>query len=81
MPMLDKIDLELKAKIAERIKNLREETGKKQSMFATQHDKDRQTLNRWETGRGATIYTINKLCIEFGITLQEFFDDPIFGGK
>jgi transcriptional regulator with XRE-family HTH domain len=78
MPTLDNIDIALKEKIARRIKSLRESSGKKQSAFASDTEKDRQTLSRWETGRGATIYTINKLCKELGISLSQFFDDPIF---
>jgi len=78
MAKLDKIDSDLKVKIAQRIKALREESGKTQSIFAKNNLKDRQTLSRWETGRGASIYTINKLCKEFNITISEFFDDPLF---
>ncbi len=78
MAKLDSIDLDLKARIAKRIKNLRESTGENQSQFASAYDKDRQTLNRWETGRGATIYTINKFCAELKISLSDFFDDPLF---
>ncbi len=81
MPKLDDIDLALKEKIARRIKGLRERSGKNQSTFASDAEKDRQTLSRWETGRGATIYTINKFCKEIGISLSKFFDDPIFKEK
>jgi len=76
--MLDKSDIALKAKIALRIKKLREATGKNQARFATDADKDRQTFSRWETGRGATIYTVNKICKELNISLSDFFNDPIF---
>jgi len=81
MPKLDNNDILLKGKIAKRIKSLRENSGKNQSTFASDSEKDRQTLSRWETGRGATIYTINKFCKEIGISLSKFFDDPIFKEK
>ncbi|WP_133176731.1 helix-turn-helix domain-containing protein [Terrimonas sp.] len=50
MPKLDNIDLVLKEKIARRIKDLRERSGKNQLTFASDAEKDRQTLSRWETG-------------------------------
>jgi hypothetical protein len=66
---LDKIDKDLKEAIAIRITELREGTGKN------------QTQNRFEKGRGATIYTINKFCIALGITIAYFFDSPLFEKK
>jgi len=78
MAQLDKIDLILKKKIAERIRKLRQEKGGNQSALAKQTFRDRQTISRWETGRGVSIYTINKLCKEFKISLAEFFDDEVF---
>jgi len=78
MGALDKTDIQLREKISKRITALRKATGKNQSAFSKEAQIDRQTQNRWEKGRGATIYTINKLCIEIGITLKEFFDDPMF---
>lgn len=75
---LDKIDIELRDKIAERIKELRESSGKNQSEFALELGVDKQTLHRLESGRGATIYSINKFCKVRGITLSEFFDSGVF---
>lgn len=75
---LDKIDIELREKIAERIKELRESSGKSQTEFAYDLGIDKQTLYRLETGRGATIYSINKFCRIRGITLSQFFDSSIF---
>ena len=75
---LDNIDVELREKIAERIKELRESSGKNQTEFAYDLGIDKQTLYRLETGRGATIYSINKFCKIRGITLSQFFDSPIF---
>lgn len=75
---LDKIDIELRDKIAQRIKELRESSGKNQTEFALELGIDKQTLHRLETGRGATIYSINKFCKVRAITLTQFFDSPIF---
>jgi transcriptional regulator with XRE-family HTH domain len=76
---LDKIDQELKKRIAMRFKELRVESGKNQTDFAYSYGKDKQTQNRLEGGRGATIYSINKFCKAKGITLSDFFDSPLFG--
>jgi transcriptional regulator with XRE-family HTH domain len=78
MGKLTESDLELKSKIAQRIKDLRESTGKKSSEFAKDNLTDRQTQHRMEKGRGVTIYTINKLCLDLGISLKEFFDSEVF---
>ena len=70
---LDKIDIDLRDKIAQRIKEVRESSGKSQTEFALELGIDKQTLHRLETGRGATIYSINKFCKVRGISLSEFF--------
>jgi transcriptional regulator with XRE-family HTH domain len=75
---LDKLDIELRDKIAERIKELRESSGKNQTEFAYDLGVDKQTLYRLESGRGATIYSINKFCQVRGITLSQFFDSEVF---
>jgi transcriptional regulator with XRE-family HTH domain len=77
MRKLDDDDLELKRRIARRIKDLRESTGKAMSKFAQDTDKDKQSQNRWEK-EGASIFTINKFCKEIGISLNDFFNDPLF---
>ncbi len=77
MRKLDKDDIELKIKIASRIKTLREGTGKHMSEFASDVDIDKQSQSRWEK-QGASIFTINKFCKEFGIAIFDFFDDPLF---
>lgn len=76
MAELEKEDIILKNKIAERIQSLRIKTGLSQSEFAQKHDIDRQIVNRWESNnkRGITIYTINKFCNMIGISLNDFFD-------
>ena len=75
---LDKIDIDLKKKIAARIKELRENTGKNQTEFAYDFGTDKQTWNRYEGGRGVSIYTVNKFCKLIGISLSEFFDSSLF---
>ena len=75
---LDKTDIELRKKIALRIKELRQSSGKNQTEFAYDLGIDKQTLYRLENGRGATIYSINKFCKVREITLSQFFDSPLF---
>lgn len=76
---LDEIDIQLKDKIAKRIKELRKSTGKKQNHFASEDmESDKQILHRLESGRGASIYSINKICRVMDITLTEFFNSPLF---
>ncbi|HUZ58267.1 MAG TPA: helix-turn-helix transcriptional regulator [Hanamia sp.] len=77
MRKLDNDDIDLKKKIALRIKSLRKATGKGMTEFAKDTYKDKQSQNRWEK-EGASIFTINKFCKEIGITISEFFNDPIF---
>jgi hypothetical protein len=77
MRKLDDEDKELKTKIASRIKSLRAATGKGMTAFAIDNYKDKQSQSRWEK-EGASIFTINKFCKEIGITLNEFFNDPLF---
>lgn len=77
MAELENEDIELRIKIAERIKFLRESTSLTQSEFSKKFEIDRQILNRWESTnnkRGVSIYTINKFCKMLGITLSEFFN-------
>ncbi|MDP9962009.1 helix-turn-helix transcriptional regulator [Chryseobacterium lathyri] len=81
MSSLSKDDIELRNKITQRLIDLRESTGLNQSDFAKLHDIDRQQVNRWESfesERGVTIYTIKRFCRLLKITLQEFFNDPLF---
>jgi transcriptional regulator with XRE-family HTH domain len=78
---LDHMDLALRTAISKRLKELRVLSGKTQESFAHESGKDKQSYNRNETGKGATIYTVNKFCIETGITLKDFFDSPLFAKK
>ncbi|WP_417237286.1 helix-turn-helix domain-containing protein [Bizionia paragorgiae] len=78
-------------KIADRVKSLRiKYGGKRQSDFVKKYNVEKQEISRWEshvkrnektgniTGRGITIYTINKFCNLINISLKEFFDDDLF---
>lgn len=78
---LDDIDIELKKQIAERFEQIRKASGKTQTNAALESGRDKQSYNKNEKGKGATIYTIHKFCIENSITLREFFDSPIFEKK
>lgn len=81
MSKLNNEDIDLRNQITQRLINLRESTGLSQSDFAKLHDLDRQQVNRWESfesERGVTIYTIKRFCNLLKITLQDFFNDPLF---
>lgn len=75
---LDNIDTKLKLAIAQRFKEIREGTGKTQQNFAHESGRDKQSYSKNERGKGATIYTISKFCLENDITLSEFFDSEKF---
>ena len=81
MAKLLKEDIELNIKIAKRIKILRMDISSKPSQFAKEHMIDRQVLHRWESttdNRGISIHTIYKFTKLIGISLKDFFDDPLF---
>jgi transcriptional regulator with XRE-family HTH domain len=75
---LDKTDIELRKKIAARIKELRISSGKSQTVFAYDLGIDKQTMYRLESGRGATIYSIARFCRVRGVSLKDFFDSATF---
>ena len=76
---LDKKEQDLRVNIARRILELRESSGKKQSHFASENlNIEKQTMQRLESGRGASIYSIHKICQGLGIKLRDFFDSPLF---
>ncbi len=77
---LDKDDLKFKQKIVERLRQIRESTGKNQTQFAYELNVDRQVISRIESGSGTSIYMIRRYCKYAGITVKEFFDSPIFKG-
>ncbi len=75
---LDDKDLKLKKAIAMRFKEIRQRSKKTQEAFAHESGRDKQSYNKNETGKGATVYIINKFCQENEITLKYFFDSPLF---
>ncbi len=75
---LDDIDQKLRLAISKRFKQIRENSGKTQESFAHGSGRDKQNYNKNETGKGATIYTIYKFCLENNISLKDFFDSPLF---
>ncbi len=75
---LDDKDLKLKQAIASRLREIRQRTKKTQEDFAHESGRDKQSYNKNETGKGTTIYTISKFCMENNITLKYFFDSPFF---
>lgn len=81
MAKLTTEDIELRTKIKTRINNVLDEKGLKQSKYAFESDTDRQLVNRWVNDndtRGVSIYTINRFCKNIKMTLEEFFNDPLF---
>jgi transcriptional regulator with XRE-family HTH domain len=78
---LDNTDIQLKLAIARRLLEIRKDSGKTQEAFAHESGRDKQSYNKNEKGKGTTIYTIYKFCIENDITLKEFFDSPLFSSK
>ena len=77
---LDKDDLKFKQKIVERLRQIRESTGKNQTEFAYEMNVDRQVISRIESGNGTSIYMIRRYCKLAGLTLKDFFDSPLFKG-
>lgn len=81
MGRLDQEDINLHAKIALRLQELRKEIEPVQARFARKHGIDRQLLNRWENPkneRGISIPTLRRFCKTIGISLKDFFDSPLF---
>lgn len=81
MSSLSNDDIELRNQITQRLIDLRKSTELNQSDFTKLHDIDRQQVNRWESfesERCVTIYTTKKVCTLLKITLQDFFNDPLF---
>lgn len=75
---LDDIDLKLRDAIGKRLKEIRNKVGKTQETLAHESGRDKQSYNKNETGKGTTIYIVNKFCIENNISLKYFFDSPLF---
>lgn len=81
MAKLTEEDKILRSKIILRLKELRESSTHKQTVFAHEMGLDKQLINSWESlnnNRGISIYSINKICIVLKISLKEFFNSDIF---
>lgn len=81
MKRLSEKDLRLRDNIKKRMTELLEDSKLAQSDFADKANIDRQHINRWvnpHSNRGVSIYNLNKFCIILNITLQQFFDSPLF---
>lgn len=69
-------DEELAEKLVKRIKGLREGSKVSQEEAIDQTHSD---VYRYESGRKVpNLMSLRKICEFYGITLREFFDDPMF---
>ena len=75
--------MDLKEKIGQRIKGLREEKTLKQEELAWQSNLDRTYLNHVETGkRNITVASLQKIVVDgLKITLSDFFNHEFFKEK
>lgn len=74
-------DIILREKIKQRLASLREDKGGSKSDLSKNIDIDRQNFQPWEkkdADRGISIYSLNRVCKALGISLSDFFNDPIF---
>lgn len=74
-------DIILRDQIKKRLKELREKASQNKSGLSSDIEVDRQNFQAWEKlniDRGPSIYSINRICIAFRISLKEFFDSDIF---
>lgn len=81
MAKLREEDEILKKNIKLRLIQLREGLGDSKSDISKDIEVDRQNFQPWEnlkSDRGITIYSLNRICKAFGISLKEFFDDDLF---
>jgi transcriptional regulator with XRE-family HTH domain len=72
--------MDIKLKIAKRIKELREQKGFTQETLAYKSDVDRTYMNHVENGkRNISIINLEKIIVDgLGFTLQEFFNVKSF---
>jgi transcriptional regulator with XRE-family HTH domain len=75
---LTKEDIKFRDLIAERLREVREKTEMNQTQFSYELGVESQSISRYETGGGASIYVIRRYCRQAGISLKEFFDSPLF---
>lgn len=71
--------MDVKEKIGQRIKELREAQGMSQKDLSYAADLDRSYIASVENGqRNISIVNIEKVAIALGVTLKEFFNDGEF---
>ncbi|MFL0094384.1 helix-turn-helix domain-containing protein [Tenacibaculum maritimum] len=71
--------MEIKSKIGNRIKELRDVKEMSQKDLAYASDLDRSYIASVENGqRNISIINIEKIAVALGVTLKEFFKDNIF---
>lgn len=81
MATLREEDIIFRENIKLRLIELRKIYGKTKADTSEAVEVDRQNFQEWEkpnSNRGMTIYSINRICLSFGITLKDFFDSPLF---
>jgi transcriptional regulator with XRE-family HTH domain len=71
--------VEIKSKLGQRIRLLREAQGLSQKNFAYASDLDRSYIASVENGqRNISIVNIDKIVKALGISIQDFFNDETF---
>lgn len=71
--------MDVKLKIGQRIKNLREDTNMSQKDLAYAADLDRSYIASIENGqRNVSIVNIEKIAAALNVTVKEFFNDAEF---
>lgn len=72
----------MSGEVGKRIKELRAEEGISQEAFAQRIGMARSYLTEVETGRRNISYdNIRRIAFGFGISVQEFFDAPVFSQR
>lgn len=74
-------DIIFRDKLKQRLANIREGKGGTKSDLSKNIEVDRQNFQPWEdkdAARGISIYSLNRVCKALGISLSDFFNDPIF---
>ena len=71
--------MDVKEKIASRIREIREEQGLTQEELAWKSDVNRTSMNHIENGRrNISVETLDKIVNGLDVTLSEFFDSSLF---
>ncbi|MHC5355062.1 helix-turn-helix domain-containing protein [Myroides sp. LJL115] len=81
MGKLSEEDIRLRDAIKNRISRIMQDKDFSKSALAAHNEKDRQTIDRWtnlSNSRGVSIYTIKNFCMNMKISMDEFFNDPLF---